>query len=192
VAAKKSKTVLRITSLISFSVTGGVAELQKIPCMPQLACLGERAFFDEVLQIARGCGARGLADRDVVLGRKASFEAVDALLEHAGDDPVLVLLEPTAEGLVEFRLDDEEINAFDSDEVYVSLDPADVDAASTAKAKLTFTNDRLWTDCVTVPGLAPDTRYFYKLWTNAACAIPLDLQGLARERTLLPYTPRER
>jgi hypothetical protein len=65
-----------------------------------------------------------------------------------------------------------------SDEIHVTLHPRAPTEPPSATAKLTLRKERLWTDCVTIPGLTPDTRYFYKLWTNAAHSIPLDLQGL--------------
>lgn len=63
-------------------------------------------------------------------------------------------------------------------EAYVTLHPGTVDAPTSASGKLVFGKDRLWTDCVTISGLSENTRYYYKLWTNPAHSIPLDLQGL--------------
>ena len=65
--------------------------------MAQLADPGERAFLDKILQVARGGGARGPCDGDVVVGAQATLEAVDALTEHAGDDfPLRSTLKPSA------------------------------------------------------------------------------------------------
>lgn len=50
------------------------------------------------------------------------------------------------------------------------------DAIATAEFKLAPSN--LFTDCVTIGGLTADTLYFYRLWTNEAQSIPLDLAGL--------------
>jgi hypothetical protein len=46
---------------------------------------------------------------------------------------------------------------------------------------LRLTAERLWTDCVTVGGLQPDTEYVYSLWRNAACDMPVEnLDGLRK------------
>jgi len=65
-----------------------------------------------------------------------------------------------------------------SEQVYVTIHPG-TSSPPFATTQLTFREGRLWTDCVTISGLTPNTRYHYKLWTNAACSIPLDLQGLS-------------
>jgi phosphodiesterase/alkaline phosphatase D-like protein len=62
--------------------------------------------------------------------------------------------------------------------VWVTLHPQSADQPSAASARLEFKAERLFTDCVELTGLRPDTRYFYKLWTNPALSLPLDLQGL--------------
>jgi hypothetical protein len=68
-----------------------------------------------------------------------------------------------------------------ADEVHVTVHAGTIDAPVAASGALTLHKERLWTDCVTIGGLTPDTRYFYRLWTNAACSIPLDLQGLTHQ-----------
>lgn len=75
-------------------------------------------------------------------------------------------------------------------EVYVTIH-LDGGSASQAQGKLTFRPEQLWTDSVTIGGLAPDTRYFYKLWTNAACSVPLDLQGLKETELCFRTLPQD-
>jgi hypothetical protein len=68
-----------------------------------------------------------------------------------------------------------------SSEIHVTIHLGTSDAPPVATGKLSLRKERLWTDWATIGGLTPDRRYFYWLWTNAACSIPLDLHGLTRE-----------
>jgi hypothetical protein len=63
-------------------------------------------------------------------------------------------------------------------QIYLTFHARILSEPTSATGTLTLRKEQLWTDCVTVAGLTPDTRYYYKLWTNPACSIPLDLQGL--------------
>lgn len=74
--------------------------------------------------------------------------------------------------------------------IYVSLHPVTHDAAAEAFGLLTLLPEKLFTDCVTIDGLRPNTRYFYRLWTNEARSIPLNLDGLT-EKELCFYTLSE-
>ena len=62
--------------------------------------------------------------------------------------------------------------------VYVTLHAKAIGADAEASAVLDLGADRLFTDCMTVGGLQPDTRYFYKLWRDAEHKVALPLQGL--------------
>lgn len=62
--------------------------------------------------------------------------------------------------------------------VYVTLHPTKLDAPEVAKATLTLRPESLFTDCVTVEGLQPNTKYFYKLWTNPEYTLAFPLEGL--------------
>lgn len=44
--------------------------------------------------------------------------------------------------------------------------------------RLEFSPARLFTDCAELSGLAADTHYFYRFWTNAAASVPFDIEGL--------------
>ncbi len=63
--------------------------------------------------------------------------------------------------------------------VYVTLHTGSPDAPIFAEAKLELRPERLFTDCVAIAGLEPNTMYFYKLWTNPAYSIALPLDGLS-------------
>lgn len=65
--------------------------------------------------------------------------------------------------------------------IYASLHEGDVNAPQAATGVLNLRAEKFFTDCVTVDGLQPDTRYFYKLWTDPAHSLPLDLQGLTEK-----------
>jgi alkaline phosphatase D len=67
--------------------------------------------------------------------------------------------------------------------VYVTVHPDKLEAAAVASETPVLAPEKLFTDCVVIRGLQPDTMYFYKLWTNAAHALPLNLEGL-RENEL--------
>lgn len=62
--------------------------------------------------------------------------------------------------------------------IYVSLHPKDFDADEGASDVLNLTAENLFTACVTVTRLQPDTRYFYKLWKNEQHSEQLPLNGL--------------
>lgn len=64
--------------------------------------------------------------------------------------------------------------------VYVTIHSAkNSPPVTTAEFSLHVNN--LFTDCVTIPNLKPDQQYYYKLWTNPAHSIPLNLQGLVED-----------
>ena len=65
-----------------------------------------------------------------------------------------------------------------SDTIYVSVHPVEYVAPAEKFGTLKLLPEKLYTDCLTIDGLSPDTKYFYKLWTDAARSIPLALQGL--------------
>ena len=64
------------------------------------------------------------------------------------------------------------------DVIYVTFHPNAPDARESTSATLQLRPENLFTDCVTIDNLTPDTRYFYKLWTNPAHSLPLPLEGL--------------
>ncbi len=70
----------------------------------------------------------------------------------------------------------------------------EMESSSIAQEELNFHEEKLFTDCVTINNLKPNQKYYYKLWTNPAHSIPLNLQGL-NERDLyfwtLPEDPNE-
>lgn len=68
----------------------------------------------------------------------------------------------------------------DTPQVHVTLHPRNFDAAAVASQTLNLAPENLFTDCVTLSGLESDMLYFYKLWTNPAHSLPLNLEGLAR------------
>ena len=51
-------------------------------------------------------------------------------------------------------------------------------ADAAASNVLNFNSQNLFSDCVKISNLKPDTKYFYRLWSNSAHSIPLFLQGL--------------
>jgi len=71
--------------------------------------------------------------------------------------------------------------------VYVSVHPTEDTSQRSGTGKLNFTTEKMYTDCVTIEGLQPDTKYFYRLWTDPGYLEPLDLQGL-EQRELRFYT----
>jgi len=76
-------------------------------------------------------------------------------------------------------------------EIWVTLHPNELTRKSVATDRLEFTSQKLFTDCVEIPGLAPDTLYYYRLWTNAACSLPLPLQGLRDEELQFRTLPSD-
>lgn len=65
--------------------------------------------------------------------------------------------------------------------VHITLHAGACDAPAVTSAMLTLKPEDLFTDCVRIPDLQPDTKYFYKLWTNPAHSLPLPLDGLVEE-----------
>lgn len=63
-------------------------------------------------------------------------------------------------------------------EIYVSLHEGTSDTPEAASAQLLLDPARLSCGWVTVGGLKPDTLYYYRLWTNPAHSVPLELDGL--------------
>jgi hypothetical protein len=76
--------------------------------------------------------------------------------------------------------------------IYVTVNLADLSGPLTTKRSLHFRKENLWTDCVSLNGLAPDTWYIYQLWTDAACSAPLDLQGLEYSELRFRTLPDDR
>ena len=64
------------------------------------------------------------------------------------------------------------------EDVYVTLHEKTFDAPMHMSATLSLRAERLFTDCVTVKGLEPDTKYFYRIWTDADHSVPFSLDGL--------------
>jgi hypothetical protein len=64
--------------------------------------------------------------------------------------------------------------------IYVSLHEGDVKGPQVAVGVLNLRPEKLFTDCTSVEGLRPDTKYFYKLWTDPAHSLPLGLEGLTQ------------
>lgn len=65
------------------------------------------------------------------------------------------------------------------EDVYVTLHPEEFAAAPVAHSVLRLRAEALFTDCVTIGGLKPDTKYFYKLWTDPEHTVALSLGDLA-------------
>lgn len=76
-------------------------------------------------------------------------------------------------------------------EVWVTLHSGHLEAPEAARAALRFHGDQLFTDCVELGGLSADTLYFYRLWTNAACSLPLPLQGLREDELQFRTLPAD-
>ena len=74
--------------------------------------------------------------------------------------------------------------------IFVTLHPKSLDAAAVATRELNLQAERLFTDCITVDGLTPNTRYFYRLWTDGEHTVPLPLEGL-EEKELYFWTLSE-
>lgn len=64
------------------------------------------------------------------------------------------------------------------DVVYVTLHPTKFDASAVASTALTLRSENLFTDCITVEELQPNTKYFYRLWSDREHSVPLPLDGL--------------
>ena len=62
--------------------------------------------------------------------------------------------------------------------VYVSVHLTGNTSQRSGIGRLNFSAEKMYTDCVTIEGLQPDTKYFYKLWADPGYLEPLDLQGL--------------
>jgi len=59
------------------------------------------AHVDEVLKVARGRGARGAGDRNVILGAQAALESLHPFPEDPGESVFLLLIEQTLDPVVE-------------------------------------------------------------------------------------------
>ena len=64
-------------------------------------------------------------------------------------------------------------------QVFVSVHRENEPPPTEPSGVLRFTKDQLWTACTTIENLQPGTEYVYGLWRNAACSIPLPLDGLS-------------
>lgn len=62
--------------------------------------------------------------------------------------------------------------------LWVTAHPGNPATEPVASAKLTFAAAMLFTDCVMLSGLIPDSHYYYRFWTNAACSLPFPIEGL--------------
>jgi hypothetical protein len=76
-------------------------------------------------------------------------------------------------------------------EAWVTLHPLALEAESVTGAHFQFSLANLFTDCVELEGLEPDTLYYYRLWTNAATSLPLQLQGLKPQELLFRTLPAD-
>lgn len=76
-------------------------------------------------------------------------------------------------------------------EVWVTVHPTGLKAPAVATSSLRFTSERLFADCVELGGLTGDTLYFYRLWTNSACSLPLPLQGLREDELQFRTLPTD-
>ena len=64
------------------------------------------------------------------------------------------------------------------EKLWVSAHPGRSNAEPTTSGLLNFGADKLFTAWADLTGLTPDTHYFYRLWSNAACSIPFEIDGL--------------
>lgn len=65
------------------------------------------------------------------------------------------------------------------DKLWVTAHPGEPAADSVAEGPLEFSNASLFTAWTDLKGLAPDSHYFYRFWSNPACSIPFPIEGLA-------------
>ncbi len=63
-------------------------------------------------------------------------------------------------------------------QAYVTLHRGSNRALSVASGTFNFSPEKLFTDCIEIDGLCPDTTYYYQLWLDANHSVPLDLEGL--------------
>ena len=75
-------------------------------------CAGadEDALVDEVLKVARGGGARGARDRNIILGAQAALKTLHPFAEDPGESFFLPLIEPTLDPVVELGFLDQEVD----------------------------------------------------------------------------------
>lgn len=67
-------------------------------------------------------------------------------------------------------------------ELWVSAHPGSPDAEPFGQGKkLSFNETRLFTDCVEIEGLEPDTHYYYRFWTNPGYSLPFPIDGLSND-----------
>ncbi len=76
-------------------------------------------------------------------------------------------------------------------EVFVSVHRESEPPPTEPSGLLKFAAERLWTDWTTIGGLQPGTEYVYGLWLNAACSVPLPLQGLRLSELRFKTIPEE-
>jgi hypothetical protein len=75
--------------------------------------------------------------------------------------------------------------------VYVTVRHDVTDPQAIASASLELRAELLFTDCATVDGLTPDTKYYYQLWADPEQTAPLDLEGLLPEELNFRTLPEE-
>lgn len=73
---------------------------------------------------------------------------------------------------------------------YVTVHP-EPGSAAIASGEFSFKEESLFTDCITINGLEPDTQYHYRVWTNPAHSIPLSLQGIPPENLYFSTLPED-
>lgn len=66
----------------------------------------------------------------------------------------------------------------DINTVYVSVHLEGVSAPIATSVALSILPEQLDTGCITIEGLQPDSKYYYKLWQDVALSVPLDLEGI--------------
>lgn len=64
------------------------------------------------------------------------------------------------------------------EKLWVTAHPSKSDAEPVAEGLLEFGASNLFTAWADLQGLAADTHYFYRFWSNPACSIPFGIDGL--------------
>lgn len=77
-----------------------------------------------------------------------------------------------------------------SDKAYVTVHPKP-QAAAIAQGEFSFKEENLFTDCIKIEGLEPDTFYHYRVWANPAHSIPFNLQGIKTENLYFSTLPED-
>jgi hypothetical protein len=68
------------------------------------------------------------------------------------------------------------------DQLWVTAHPGDPEAEPAGQnASIIFRREELFTGCAELVGLEPDTRYFYRFWSNPACSVPFAIDGLSND-----------